>query len=241
VALNIIKQTNNKYVTDLHVVAFQYFISDLQWMNTSTPLSLYENLKGNIVILDFFTYCCINCIHVLPDLEAVEKKFSFQDGVVVLGVHSAKFENEKVSTNILSAILRYNIHHPVVNDHDAVMWNKLQIQCWPTFVVLGPDGQFLQTFVGEGHRENLIEFIEVSLEHFKTRIVPCSIDISLEKDKISETPLQFPGKIASTKDGKFLAVSDTGHHRILVLSSICVVQVCFVTEFSFQKLHTNNL
>lgn len=165
-------------------------------------------------------------MHVLPDLEAVEKKFTFQDGVVVLGIHSAKFENEKVSANILSAILRYNIHHPVVNDHDAVMWHKLQIQCWPSFVVLGPDGQFLQTFVGEGHRENLIEFIEVSLEHFKTRIVPCSIDISLEKDKISETPLQFPGKIASTKDGKFLSVSDTGHHRILVLSSLGVVQVC---------------
>ncbi|XP_071170103.1 NHL repeat-containing protein 2-like [Mytilus edulis] len=202
------------------------FAKDLQWLNIASSLSLYEHLNGNIVVLDFFTYCCINCVHVLPDLEKVEQKYSLNDGVVIIGVHSAKFENEKVSANILSAILRYNIHHPVVNDHDAVLWNKLQIQCWPTFVVVGPKGQFLQTFVGEGHRENLLEFIDESLEYFKDMINPCDLKLSLEKDKINETPLQFPGKVTTSNDGKILVVSDTSHHRILVLSQLGVVQHC---------------
>ncbi|XP_076105032.1 NHL repeat-containing protein 2-like [Mytilus galloprovincialis] len=202
------------------------FEKDLQWLNIASSLSLYEHLKGNIVVLDFFTYCCINCVHVLPDLEKVEQKYSLNDGVIIIGVHSAKFENEKVSANILSAILRYNIHHPVVNDHDAVLWNKLQIQCWPTFVVVGPKGQFLQTFVGEGHRENLLEFIDESLEYFKDMINPCDLKLSLEKDKVNEAPLQFPGKVTTSNDGKILVVSDTGHHRILVLSQLGVVQHC---------------
>lgn len=91
--------------------------------------------------MDFFTYCCINCLHILPDLEALEQKFLIQDGVAVVGVHSAKFKNEKVSSNILSAILRYNIHHPVVNDCQAVLWKVLQIACWPTLVIVGPNGK----------------------------------------------------------------------------------------------------
>lgn len=202
-----------------------YIISDLPWFNTSSPLSLRDHLKGNIVILDFFTYCCINCLHVLPDLEAVESKYSLQDGVVVIGVHSAKFENEKVSANILSAILRYHIHHPVVNDHEALLWNKLQVQCWPTFIVVGPDGQFLQTYVGEGHRKNLLEFIEVALDYYKEKVTPFSITLALEKDKVNETSLQFPGKIDVSIDRHTLAVSDSGHHRILLLSSNGVVQV----------------
>lgn len=210
-------------------ISFVLF-SDLQWLNIASSLSLYEHLKGNIVVLDFFTYCCINCVHVLPDLEKVEQKYSLNDGVIIIGVHSAKFENEKVSANILSAILRYNIHHPVVNDHDAVLWNKLQIQCWPTFVVVGPKGQFLQTFVGEGHRENLLEFIDESLEYFKDMINPCDLKLSLEKDKVNEAPLQFPGKVTTSNDGKILVVSDTGHHRILVLSQLGVVQV-YISQF----------
>ncbi|HID20935.1 MAG TPA: redoxin domain-containing protein, partial [Planctomycetaceae bacterium] len=62
------------------------------WLNTSRELSLHE-LRGKVVLLDFWTYCCINCMHVLPDLKYLEKKYAKQ--LVVIGVHSAKFENEK--------------------------------------------------------------------------------------------------------------------------------------------------
>jgi hypothetical protein len=82
------------------------FPPSLDWFNTSSPLSFSGQLQGRIVVLDFFTYCCINCIHILPDLEALETRHPVQEGVVVVGVHSAKFGNEKVSDNIRNAINR---------------------------------------------------------------------------------------------------------------------------------------
>lgn len=121
----------------------------LLWINTSEPLSLRGNLQGKVVVLDFWTYCCINCLHILPDLHDLEKKFPDNDGLAVIGVHSAKFPNEKVSSNIENAVKRYGITHPVVNDSEALMWNEMGIQCWPTIVVVGPDGRILQTFIGK--------------------------------------------------------------------------------------------
>ena len=78
----------------------------LDWFNTPSPLSFSEQLRGKIVVLDFFTYCCINCMHILPDLEVLESRYPVREGVVVVGVHSAKFGNEKVSENIHNAINR---------------------------------------------------------------------------------------------------------------------------------------
>ena len=86
-----------------------YYLVGLEWLNVSSPLSFQTNLKDKIVVLDFFTYCCINCMHILPDLERLETKYRDTDGVVVVGVHSAKFENEKLSENIRNSILRYSI------------------------------------------------------------------------------------------------------------------------------------
>ena len=115
-------------------------LADVSWLNCGTNLGL-EHLKGKLVLLDFFTYCCINCMHILPDLHKLNQKYSVQDGLVVLGVHSAKFDNERSSQNIDHAVKRYGIHHPVVNDAQGVLWEKWQIHCWPTLVLLGPNLQ----------------------------------------------------------------------------------------------------
>lgn len=82
------------------------FPPGLDWFNTASPLTFSEQLRGKLVVLDFFTYCCINCMHVLPQLERLEARHSSEGGVVVVGVHSAKFGNEKVSDNIRNAISR---------------------------------------------------------------------------------------------------------------------------------------
>lgn len=200
-------------------------------MNVSSPLKL-EQLQGKVVILDFFTYCCINCLHVLPDLAALEDQFSIQEGVVVVGIHSAKFENEKISANILSAILRYNIDHPVMNDNEATLWNELKIQCWPTLVVLSPSGYILQFYVGEGHRKRLLEFVEACayFYHDKGLLSSHDIPLDLEKHKRGNTSLKFPGKICVTE--KNIVVSDTGHNRVLVLSKDGVVQVSLTIIYS---------
>ncbi|KAK3094749.1 hypothetical protein FSP39_005739 [Pinctada imbricata] len=210
------------------------FPEGLEWMNIGTPLSWETNLQGKVVVLDFFTYCCVNCMHVLPDLEELEKYYTIENGAVIVGVHSAKFDTEKISANIRNAILRYNITHPVVNDESAVLWEKLQIQCWPTFVVVGPDGIVLNMYIGEGHREKLIRFVGETLKYYsqKDQILHHSLKIELEKNKEVERVLSFPGKICCRSDGEMIAVTDSGHNRVLVLSKEGNVKHCFGSKDS---------
>ncbi|MPC77405.1 NHL repeat-containing protein 2 [Portunus trituberculatus] len=148
----------------VHMVDFD---SGLEWFNVTRPLTVEDDLHGRIAVLDFFTYCCINCMHILPDLEALEALHPPSDGeVLVVGVHSAKFENERLSENILAAINRYGIHHPVVNDPQAKMWMALGITCWPTLLILGPCGEPLFVLVGEGHRDRLQLYVNTAIKHF---------------------------------------------------------------------------
>ena len=100
------------------------FPKDMQWLN-SKPLTKTD-LKGKFVLLDFWTYCCINCMHILPELKKLEQEFP--NKLVVIGVHSAKFDTEKDAENIREAILRYEIEHPVVNDADHEIWDTLRRQ-----------------------------------------------------------------------------------------------------------------
>ncbi|NXE22791.1 NHLC2 protein, partial [Ardeotis kori] len=191
---------------------------DLQWLNIEGPISLHKDLSGKVVVLDFFTYCCINCLHLLPDLHALEHQYSDKDGLVIVGVHSAKFPNEKVLENIKSAVLRYNIVHPVVNDADATLWHELEVSCWPTLVILGPRGNMLFSLVGEGHREKLFLFTSITLKFYKEKgqIKDNSIGIKLYRDSLPPSPLLFPGKVTVDDSGERLVIADTGHHRILV-------------------------
>ncbi|XP_062988766.1 NHL repeat-containing protein 2 [Elgaria multicarinata webbii] len=195
------------------------FGTDLQWLNTEGSLSLYRDLCGKVVILDFFTYCCINCIHLLPDLHELEQKYSAKDGLLVVGVHSAKFPNEKVLDNIKSAVLRYNITHPVVNDADATLWHELEVSCWPTLVIVGPRGNMLFTLVGEGHKDKLFLFTSIALKYYRKQgqINANTIRTQLYRDSLSPSPLLFPGKVALDGTGGRLIIADTGHHRILVV------------------------
>ena len=193
------------------------------------PLTLSNHLKGKLLVLDFFTYCCINCMHVLPHLEELEHRHNIQNGLVVVGVHSAKFLNEKSTSNILSAILRYSITHPVINDSEALMWQELQINCWPTFVIVGPGKEFLFTIAGEKNKDLLFEYVEVSLEYFreKNEIFSHNIPLCLERDKREKSPLQFPGNV-SLREHNELVISNTGNHSILIVTENGLVKVMSV-------------
>jgi thiol-disulfide isomerase/thioredoxin len=124
------------------------FPDGYSWINTEKPLSL-RGLRGKVVLLDFWTYGCINCIHILPDLKKLEAKYPSE--LVVIGVHSAKFQNESDAGNIRNAVMRYNISHPVVVDQNMTIWNSFGVNAWPTFVVIDPNGNIAFMTAGEGN------------------------------------------------------------------------------------------
>ena len=116
------------------------FPKGMEWLNTDHPISLKE-LRGKVVLLNFWTYCCINCMHVIPDLKKLEAKY--QNELVVIGVHSAKFTGEKETQNIREAIMRYELVHPVVNDKDMRIWDAYGVHAWPTMVLIDPAGKIV--------------------------------------------------------------------------------------------------
>lgn len=196
------------------------FPSQLDWLN-SPPLKLNRDLKGKVVLLDFWTYCCINCMHVLPDLEFLERKYKDMPFTVV-GVHSAKFDNEKDLEAIRNAVLRYGISHPVVNDGDMYLWRELGINSWPTFAVVGPNGKLLAQLAGEGRRKDLDDLVEAALLYYgkKNMLDNKPIPLNLEKDndpRLVASPLKFPGKLAIDVLNKRLFISDSNHNRIVVI------------------------
>src|SRR5215207_3664236 len=136
------------------------------WLNTEKPLSLAA-LRGKVVLLDFWTYGCINCMHIIPDLQRLEEKYARQ--LVVIGVHSAKFENEKETENIRRVILRYGIEHPVVNDADFRIWNSYAVNAWPTQVLIDPAGYVVGVVRGEGNYEVIDEAVAELVADFRKR------------------------------------------------------------------------
>ncbi|XP_043687165.1 protein SUPPRESSOR OF QUENCHING 1, chloroplastic isoform X2 [Telopea speciosissima] len=206
------------------------FPSKLDWLNTA-PLQFRRDLKGRVVLLDFWTYCCINCMHVLPDLDFLEKKYKDKPFTVV-GVHSAKFDNEKDLEAIRNAVLRYDITHPVVNDGDMNLWRELGVNSWPTFVIVSPNSKILAQISGEGHRKDLDDLVEAALLFYgeKKILDNTPIPLSLEKDndpRLLTSPLKFPGKLAVDVVNNRLFISDSNHNRIVVtdLDGNFIVQI----------------
>ena len=186
-----------------------------EWLNTDAPLSI-AGLKGKIILLDFWTYCCINCMHVIPELKKLEAKYPNQ--LVVIGVHSAKFPNERESENIRQAILRYEIEHPVVNDREFRIWRKYGPRSWPTLVVIDPDGYVVGGISGEGHYDTLDHVISQLVIDFRDRgrLNEKPLHFSREKARFSGSALSFPGKVLADPFHDRLFIADSNHNRIVV-------------------------
>ncbi|MEQ9408070.1 MAG: thioredoxin-like domain-containing protein [Fuerstiella sp.] len=186
-----------------------------EWLNTGGPIDL-KDLRGKVVLLDFWTYCCINCIHVLPDLKFLEQKYEKE--LVVIGVHSAKFDNEKLSDNIREAILRYEIRHPVVNDSEMLIWRKFGTRAWPTLALIDPEGKYIGSRGGEGNRELFDLIIGKVVEHHRAKgtLDESPLVFDLEQNRAEPTALRYPGKIVADADGQRLFISDSNHNRIVI-------------------------
>src|ERR1043165_1783420 len=188
---------------------------DRGWLNTSKPLSLAA-LKGKVVLLDFWTYGCINCMHIIPDLKKLEKKYPNE--LVVIGVHSAKFQNEKDTENIRRIVLRYEIEHPIVNDADFKIWNAYAVDAWPTRYLIDPAGYIIGKLSGEGGYDALDKAIGDSIAEFRKRgeLNEAPLKLVLEKAKVGDLPLAFPGKILADAKNDRLFIADSDHNRIVI-------------------------
>jgi thiol-disulfide isomerase/thioredoxin len=187
----------------------------IAWINTAGPIRM-EDLKGKIVLLDFWTYCCINCHHVLPDLERLEQKYAKE--LVVIGVHSAKFPAERETENIKKKVAEYRIKHPVINDADMVIWRKFGVNSWPTFVLIDANGRYQGFTSGEGKYELLDEVIgKLAAQHRERKeLNETPLQFFPENEKSYDQPLLYPGKIHVNAEADRMFVTDTGHNRIIV-------------------------
>ncbi|MEX2502993.1 MAG: thioredoxin-like domain-containing protein [Trueperaceae bacterium] len=193
------------------------FPNDLDWISVDRALTL-EDLRGKVVLLDFLTYGCINCLHVIPDLHELEARHPSE--LVVIGVHSAKFDHEGGTDAIRRFAERYGVEHPMVNDHRFEIWNSYGIRAWPSSVLIDPEGHVVGRHVGEGVLAALGEPIAAVIdEHDRRGTLDRSPLPALASGAVvaPSAPLRFPGGIAIEPEAGLLAISDSSVHRVVVV------------------------
>ncbi|MDP9906715.1 NHL domain-containing thioredoxin family protein [Arthrobacter bambusae] len=184
------------------------------WLNTGGKTLDLEALRGKIVLLDFWTFCCINCLHVLDELRPLEEKYS--DVLVTVGVHSPKFEHEADPVALASAVERYEIHHPVLDDPELATWKAYTARAWPTLVVVDPEGYIVAHLSGEGHADGLAVLLEELVAEHEAKGTLHRGDGPYVAPVPTSGTLRFPGKATQLDNGNYLVV-DSGHHRLVEL------------------------
>jgi len=184
------------------------------WLNTGGKELTLADVRGKILILDFWTFCCINCLHVLDELRPLEEKYG--DVLVVIGVHSPKFEHERDPEALRAAVERYGVHHPVLDDADMVMWQQYAAKAWPTLAVVDPTGYLVASMAGEGHAEGLSRLIDELITVHEAKGTLHRGDGPYVPPAPPETALRFPGKAIELPSGNLL-VSDSARHSLVEL------------------------
>jgi thiol-disulfide isomerase/thioredoxin len=192
------------------------------FIGTAGPLTLAA-LRGRIVLLDFWTQSCINCVHVLTEVRELERQFG--DDLLVIGIHSPKFPNERDHESVVRAVERLGITHPVLDDPDLRTWSAYAVQAWPTLVLIDPEGYIVQQVSGEGQGGYVAQGVATLLDAHRAKgtlvrgplpVVPVAAP--------PRTGLRYPGKVAHDPERGLLAVSDTGHNRVVLLDGNGVVR-----------------
>lgn len=194
------------------------FPENVAWLNVEAPLTLDE-LKGKVVLLDFWTYGCINCIHMIPVLKQLEAKYG--DALAVIGVHSAKFDNEGQTDNIRQIVQRYGLEHPVINDGDFTVWNTYGpygVNAWPTFVVIDPRGNLFAVQGGEIPFDAFDRVVGGMINYFDTagEINREPLPLAPEGATEPSAALSFPGKVLADANSGRLFIADSSHNRLVI-------------------------
>ncbi|HWI71482.1 MAG TPA: thioredoxin-like domain-containing protein [Baekduia sp.] len=190
------------------------------WIGVDDDLSLAQ-LRGKVVLLDFWTLACVNCQRVVEELRGLERRFA--DTLVVLGVHSPKFPHEHDHGAVRQAVARHRIEHPVLDDPALTTWDAYAVKAWPTLVLIDAEGRVALTVSGEGHAVALARAIEELVAEADAkgtlRRGPFAPEDLVADPAQGTGELAYPGKVA-IEDGATraprVAIADTGHDRVLV-------------------------
>ncbi|ODU00699.1 MAG: alkyl hydroperoxide reductase [Pseudonocardia sp. SCN 72-86] len=192
-----------------------------RWLGTGGRELSLADLRGKIVLLDFWTFCCVNCLHVLDELRPLEERWS--DVLVIVGVHSPKFVHEGEPAAVEAAVERYGVGHPVLDDPTLQTWDAYAARAWPTLVVVDPSGYVVAQMSGEGQAHGLDVLIgELVAEHEAAGTLHRG-DGPYVAPPEPGTALRFPGKVIALPGGTFL-VSDTAHHQLVELEADLVTE-----------------
>jgi thiol-disulfide isomerase/thioredoxin len=191
-------------------------LSGRAWLNTGGRTLSLADLRGKVVLLDFWTFCCINCLHVLDELRPLEEAYG--DVLVTVGVHSPKFEHEADPAALSAAVERYGVHHPVLDDPELVTWQQYAVRAWPTLVVVDPEGYVVAQLSGEGHAHALAVLVDDLVREHEAKGTLHRGDGPYVAPPPPATALRFPGKALALPGGTLL-VSDSGHHSLVELAA----------------------
>lgn len=192
------------------------FPPGLHWLNTEAPLRLSQ-LRGRLVLLHFWTPCCINCTQVIPELKALEAKYGAR-GLVTIGVHAHKFPHEVELNNVIAAAHKLNIQHPIVVDSDHFVWQSYAVRAWPTFVLIDANGKIDCVISGEGKFKEFDERIGEIIENSK------GLELRAHTwDRYDDAVfMRYPGKVTlfEKENETTIFVSDTRNNRVLALDKL---------------------
>jgi thiol-disulfide isomerase/thioredoxin len=128
------------------------FVGINKWFN-SPPLDI-AGLRGKVVLVNFWTYGCVNCVNTLPHVVALDAKYRNQ-GLVVIGIHTPEFPFERSASNVQAALKRHGITYPVAQDNESQTWNAYRNQYWPAQYIIDQNGKIVFHHDGEGQYEQI--------------------------------------------------------------------------------------
>lgn len=183
-------------------------------MNTGGRELSLADFRGRFLLVDFWAFCCVNCLHVLDELRPLEEKYG--DALVIVGVHSPKFAHEGEAAAVRAAVERYEVGHPVLDDPELVTWQNYTARAWPTLVLVDPNGYIVAQYSGEGHAHALdAQLAELIAQHEAAGTLTRG-----KSPYVAPTPepteLRFPAKVVALDKG-FL-VADAGNHSVVELA-----------------------
>jgi thiol-disulfide isomerase/thioredoxin len=185
------------------------------WLNTGGTSYSIADFRGRFLLLDFWAFCCVNCLHVLDELRPLEQAHAGE--LVVVGVHSPKFVHEADADALQAAVARYEVEHPVLDDPELVTWQAYTARAWPTLVLVDPEGYVVAQYSGEGHAHAIAALLAELREEHRSRGTLQPGDSPYVAPPARTGDLAFPAKVVALPSGSFL-VADAGHHSLVELA-----------------------